>query len=196
LLQNDFEAARASLTAADRQYASVVDGPEWRTILRAGYQHFGIDQRDPRILLGYELAVAALNSIMTRCRRESVDLLVVLLPTKESVFWPRITDPDQHPGLREVARDESMFRERLIGHLGEIGIKVLDPLRALRTAATQPYYEHTEGHPNAEGHRIIAERIAEALLGIWPARPSTGPSPSGPVKTSDAPLLSMTVAPT
>ena len=164
LLSRNFETAVAALTPDSRTYASVMDGPGWRTILRAPYGRLGMDQRDPRILLGFELSVAALESIATGCRLEHVDLLVVVIPTKESVFWPRVSDPDRHPQLRELVEDETAARARLIRRLHDVHIAVLDVLSALQAAMTQPYPETLDGHPNPAGHRIIAEQVADWVL--------------------------------
>jgi lysophospholipase L1-like esterase len=123
-----------------------------------------LNQRDPRILLGFELSVEALVSMTARCRQEHVELLVAVLPTKESVFWPRVTDRDSHPQLQGLVEDEMAFREGLIRRLRDAHIAVLDLLSELRTATAQPYPETLDGHPNAAGHRIIAERVGGWII--------------------------------
>jgi hypothetical protein len=115
-------------------------------------------------MLGFELSIAALESIAARCRLEHVHLAVVVLPTKESVFWPRIGNVDGHPQLRELVEDEATFRVQLVRRLYDANIAVLDLLPALRTAETQPYPETLDGHPNAVGHRIIAEQVARSAF--------------------------------
>jgi hypothetical protein len=164
LLSQNFETAVAALTPESRTYVSMIDGPGWRTILRTPHRRLGMNQRDPRILLGFELSVAALESIATQCRLEHVDLLVVVIPTKESVFWPRVSDPDRHPQGRELVEDETAFRARLVRRLHDAHIAVLDVLSALQAAMTQPYPENLEDHPNLAGHRIIAEQVAGWVL--------------------------------
>jgi hypothetical protein len=161
-LHDNFDQAVAALTPTDRTYVSVVDGPGWRTILTAPYRRLVLDQRDPRILLGFELAVGALDSIATRCRREGIDVLVVLIPTKESVFWPRITAPDTHPQLRELVVDEAILRTRLLQRLEGARVDVVDVLPALRMAVAQPFHAGTDGHLSPAGHVVVAD-----LVGGW-----------------------------
>jgi hypothetical protein len=161
---NRFDRAVAALTPADRKHVSLVDGPGWRTILTAPYRRRGLDRDDPRILLGFELSVHALETIATRCRAQGIQALVVLLPTKESVFWPRITNPDAHPQLAELVADEAALRERLLQRLERAGVDVVDVLSELRTANTQPYHESADGHLNPAGHVIVADRVAAWVL--------------------------------
>jgi SGNH hydrolase-like domain, acetyltransferase AlgX len=164
LLSRNFERAVASLTATDRLYVSIVDGPDWRTILTARYRHIVLNQRDPRILLGFELAAAALESMAAQCRSAGVDFVVVLIPTKESVFWPRIRTPKAHAELEELVVDETALRARLVQRLKGAGVEVIDVLPALRAAAAQPYLQDADGHPSPAGHAIIAERLADWVV--------------------------------
>jgi hypothetical protein len=155
-----FEAAVAGLTPMDRLHVSVVDGPDWRTILTAPYRHLVLDRRDPRVLLGFELVVGALRSIADGCRAAGVDTLFVLIPTKESVFWPRVSKPEAHGQLRQLVSDEDALRAELVRRLTDAGLEVTDLLSALRTSASQPYFENSDGHPSPAGHVIIANRVA------------------------------------
>jgi hypothetical protein len=171
LLSRSYERAVAALTPTDRAYVSVVDGPAWRTILTAPYRRLVLDQRDPRILLGFERAVAALESIAAGCRSAGVELLVVLIPTKESVFWPRIQKPDNHPQLHELIADEAAVRDRLLGRLQRAGIDVIDILPALRASVEQPYLPDADGHPSPAGHAVIAQQVAGWVIEHAPPRP-------------------------
>jgi hypothetical protein len=159
-----FERAVAAITPKERPYLSIVDGPDWRTILNPTYRRLAVDQRDPRILLGFELAVEALESLAARSRAAGVDMLVVLLPTKESVFWPRIRVPVAHPELREAVLDEATLSARLVQRLERAGVEVLDLQPVLKAASAQPYFEDLDGHPSPSGHTIIAERVAAWIL--------------------------------
>ena len=162
LLPREFRSAASALTPAQRQFASPLDGPEWRTILTPPYRGRVLDDRDPRIRLGFETARHAVRLIGERCRAAHVDLLVVFMPTKENVFWPRVTDPDRHPGLRRLVADEERLKQEWISDLNAAGIKSLDVLPALRAAPAQPYYENVDGHPNETGQRIVAGAVAAA----------------------------------
>ncbi len=160
LLSRKFSTAARSLTPLQRQFASAFDAPGWRTILTAPYRGRVLDDRDPRIRLGFEIARRAVRTIGERCRAAGVDLLVVLLPTKESVFWPQVPAPDVHPGLRQLIFDEERLRQEWIADLRASGVAYLDAQEALRAAPNQPYHEDADGHPNETGQRIIAAAVA------------------------------------
>ncbi len=160
LLSREFTSAASALSPAQRQFASPLVGPDWRTILTAPYRGRVLDDRDPRIRFGFAIARHAVRAISERCQAAGVDLLVVLIPTKESVFWPRVAAPDRPPGLRQLVTDEERLRQEWVSDLRASGVKYLD---ALRAAPTQPYYEDVDGHPNETGQRIIATAVAARL---------------------------------
>jgi lysophospholipase L1-like esterase len=164
LQSKDFETVVAALTPADRPYVSVFNDGDWRTILRPAYGRLGLNHRDPRIELGIERSFQALEAITARCRQRGVALVVVLLPTKESVVSPRVTSADAH--LAELVADESRARERFTRWALNSDIPMLDALSALQASTAQPYPEHLDGHPNRVGHRVIAEMIAGGICKV------------------------------
>ena len=167
ILSRNFGMAAAALTPAERRYASPLEADTWRTILTSVYRGQVLDDRDPRIRIGFEAARAALLTMHDRCRAVGVPLLVVLLPTKESVFWPRVRDPAAHPGLEALVADERRLRSELIAMLTEFEIPHIDVLEPLRSAPAQTYFEDVDGHPNTTGHAVIAATVvghAQRLL--------------------------------
>jgi len=163
LLSRRFETAAAALPPAHRQYASPVEASGWRTILTSGYRFQVVDDRDPRLRLGFEVMRAAIRRTAERCRASGVRLLVLLVPTKESVFWPRVANPDDHTNLRPLVANENRLRAELTATLVADGIEVLDLLDILRQSPAQPYPEDTDGHPNPLGNQVIAEAVATRL---------------------------------
>jgi hypothetical protein len=149
-----------TLTPSDLSYVSVVDGPDWRTVLTPRYRRLVLDRRDPRVLLGLERTVAAVTTMAAQCRAAGTGFLVVLIPTKESVFWPRLAAPRAHAHLPELVADEAALRSRLTERLVRAGVDVIDVLSALRQAPVQPYLTSADGHPSPAGHVVIAEQVA------------------------------------
>jgi hypothetical protein len=163
LLSKQFSTAVAALTPALREYVSPEDGTEWRTILTPRYRLKALDDRDPRIRLGFEAMRSSIVRMAQKCRRAGVRFLVALMPTKESVFWPRVKDPDRHAGLREQVSLEDRWRGELSEALRNHGIEMVDLLGRLRQAPSQPYYEDIDGHPNFVGNQVIEAAIAVHL---------------------------------
>src|SRR5919106_2793055 len=161
ILSRDFALAAAALTPDERRYASPLDAGTWRTVLTSAYRHQVLDDSDPRIRLGFEAARAALLTMHERCRAAGIPLLVVLLPTKESVFWPRVRDPAAHPGLEGLVANEARLRGELIAALAAREIPHVNVLRPLRSSPAQTYFEDVDGHPNATGHAVIAATVTE-----------------------------------
>lgn len=162
VLSRDFARAVRALTPAQQPYAWPVEAGGWRTILTPRYRAAILDDRDPRIRAGVEISIAALTTIYTRCRSAEVVLLVVLLPTKESVFWPRV-QAIAPPEVAALVADEARLRKELQGALERVGIPYLDALPALQEGTSQPYFEDIDGHLNDVGHDIVERLVASWL---------------------------------
>ena len=156
---SDFETAVRSLTPEDRASMLIVDRPGWRTILTPAYRGRVEDDRDVRIRLGFEVVKGSLNSLANRSRSAGVKLLVVLIPTKETVLW---SHADQtNPALSRLFDNENRLKTELFDFLSSHDIDVVDVSDRLRTATRQPYFENADGHPNAWGNRLIADAVIE-----------------------------------
>jgi hypothetical protein len=160
----DFERAVASLTDEQRSYYSAIEGSDWRTVLTPAQRAKVLDVEDPRIRLGFEVCSDALVATHLKAEEAGADLLVVLLPTKESVFKPHVANPEEHANLVDVWESERQLGAELKRRLGERGIRVLNPIAALSHAHRQTYFEDADGHPNAWGHEIIAREIGRVLM--------------------------------
>lgn len=165
LLSRDFEAVKRGLEDDQRRYCSPQDDGEWRTILTAPYRGFTVDPEDPRVEAGFLVSLHALEQIIAMAEGASARMLVVLIPTKETVFASRVEDPAAHPGLARLVENEARYRGRLVDALRARRVEVVNVLPALRAASRQPYFEDADGHPNQYGHEIIAAAVATALQG-------------------------------
>lgn len=163
LLSRHFETAVAALPAAYRPYVSPVEAFGWRTILTPAYRFQVVDDRDPRLRLGFEVMRSAVVRMAERSRGSGARLLVLLVPTKESVFWPRVPNPDSVTSLRELVANEDRLRAELAATFAADGIEVLDLLDVLRQSPAQTYPEDIDGHPNAVGNELIAQAVAARL---------------------------------
>jgi len=147
----------------------VVDGTEWRTILMPSYRAQALNDRDPRIRLGFELAHVALRTIADRCRETNVRILVLLLPTKENVFFPHAKMAGSDRSLETLVANEERLKRECIEGLESRRIAYVDLLQPLRSAPAQPYFEDVDAHLNPAGHRIVAAQVA-----AWLNRPRVG----------------------
>jgi hypothetical protein len=168
LLSRNLDTAAQALTPDKARFASVLDGQGWRTILTAPYRNRVIDDSDPRIRVGFEVSREAVRQMAKRCKAAGVEFLVVLIPTKEAVFFPRVADPAAHAGLQQVVGNETRLKEEWIADLEARDIKYVDAWKPLKDASTQPYPEDIDGHPTAGGHRVIAEEVVRNLPNMNP----------------------------
>ena len=165
LLARDFHKAKVNLTKRQLSLVSFYDGPSWQTILTSPYRLRVMDAADPRIRTGIEITKQMLDRMHLRVSESGARYLVLLLPTKEYVFWPRIENPDEHKLLAELVRHEDRIHDELMRYMQDRGIDFIDPVTELRESERQPYFPDGNGHPNALGHKIIAEKVLEFIEG-------------------------------
>lgn len=145
---------------------SVFKGPMWRTVFTAPYRFSRLDDRDPIIHTGVEVSKSVLLAMAKKAREAGVTFVVVLIPTKESVFAPRVTDLNEYPYFESLVTTEARLRTEIYSVLQENSVPTVDLLQTLQDAEHQPYYESVDGHPNSYGHRLIGLAISQFLLDL------------------------------
>jgi hypothetical protein len=119
-------------------------------------------------LEGLRLTIHALDAMHATCQKKGIRLVVVLIPTKLSVFAPYLDWAEQrelNSLLRRTIENESELRRKLVSHLESSEIVYVDPLEELRAVAmVAPIYSRSlDVHPLSEGYRVIAKSIAWSL---------------------------------
>jgi hypothetical protein len=90
----------------------VIESEDVRTVLTVPYRGFAVNHRDARIQEGLKITEEVLEQMADRCRKADTKFLVLLIPTKESVFQPLARKGDIEsvkfqviPAAREVVFD-------------------------------------------------------------------------------------------
>jgi hypothetical protein len=129
------------------------------------------------------------------CREHGCRLLVVVIPTKETVFADYLLrDSKVHlrDAIADVVGHERVARERLMAFLDAARIPHVDTLAALRSQVSGQLYTRSDRdmHPGRNGYRVIGQTVAEYLQrhpwGGDERRTSTEPSLGGPRQRADS----------
>jgi hypothetical protein len=151
-------------------YDTVLDIPE-KNILEAFRPKgvlFGLDQDSPNVREGMRLTFELLKRMNEKCKQNNVQFLVVVIPTKETVFSEYL----QHNSaihmqdvVDKLLASERSARKQTFGFMDENGIEYVDPLPNLKKNVEVGLYALSAGdmHPNRNGYRIIGESIFEYL---------------------------------
>ena len=167
---------REPLVAVQQRWA----GP----LAQGGNQAYRFKHHPEEAEEAFEDALTACLAIRGLCAREGVALLFVLVPTKVDADAGKQGEEalDEFRALLGLTPDEVALNrrlgERLAAALEAEGVACIDPTDAMR-ADPRPLYWTTDHHLNVEGHRFVAELLAERLPEILPDRASTalaGPS--------------------
>ena len=171
--------APTSYAAADRAWAhdeptlGAVGGQgAAATVLTPGLRLLALDLADPRVAEGARLTEMFMQLIDQQVRQRGSHLLVVLIPTKESVYAALAGSPLTASHQRVVTM-ETQVRRRISDFLEGQHIAHVDALPALQAAAprgTALYPSDSDGHPTAGGYAVIAQAVAPMLSARAPAR--------------------------
>ena len=110
----------------------------------------------------------AVRLMKNQCKTYNLPLLIVLIPTKELVF-KKVAFQDRDGVSSDyltLLENEETFWKMAKTFLETEGIFYIDSLFILRDylrQGKQPYKMSQDGHPNAIGHKAIAELVLKKI---------------------------------
>jgi hypothetical protein len=129
----------------------------------------GLDQEEKSVKEGMRISFQLIHDMNEICRSKNIAFVVVVIPTKESVFSNYIeknTNLALSDVIDNVILNERKAREKLFTFFKEANIQYIDTLAQLRQAIDHEKlyaYHAVDMHPNRNGYKIIAKAIAEFI---------------------------------
>ncbi|HVY56001.1 MAG TPA: hypothetical protein VHC46_09625, partial [Thermodesulfobacteriota bacterium] len=141
-----------------------------RTGFTPGQRLKGLDLSRPEVREGLDLSLAFLDRMNELALRNGIELIVVIIPTKESVFARYIEGNKSLPASDKIdylLRNEREADSEIRKYFDEHGIRYVDALGPLSEGAgkEQIYPNNFGGHENGNGYRIIAGAVKKYLDG-------------------------------
>ena len=124
----------------------------------------GLDLEDPEVKEGLRLSLEFFNRMNMLLEGTDTKFLVVIIPTKESVYAEYIEGDKSLPASEKLDRliaNEREVNAEVKEYFDAHGIAYVDVLGALsqKAGSEQLYPANFGGHTNGNGYRIIAETI-------------------------------------
>ena len=163
----------ADRSRAERARGCTVDsGSPFPTLLTPSQRLEDVDLSSPTIQDGLEITQKILTRMRRRADEAGTRLLILLIPTKETVF-DGLADASRDPGcadvMRRVVSNEQIIRSRIVEELEQEGTAYVDVLPALKSgvhAGTERMFLRSgDMHPNEQGYRAIAAVIEPSVRG-------------------------------
>jgi hypothetical protein len=127
-----------------------------------------LNQKSPEVQEGMRITFELLEKMNDICRQNNAQFVVVIIPTKETVFADYLEHkPMVHLGsvIDELILNERIATKELIKFFHSSGIHYVETLPALRRAVDQELYYRgaSDMHPGKNGYRVIAQAVAEYI---------------------------------
>lgn len=151
-----------------------IDVPGGITFLTPGLRRAALDLADAKVQEGLDLTTRALAQIAELCISHDVELLVLLIPTKERVYSDRVLQGGidlANSSFQELVAFEERVKRQIRMQLEVSNVPYVDLLEPLQAAAAlNAIFPENDGHPNALGYSIIASQVSD-----WISREGVAP---------------------
>lgn len=137
-----------------------------RTFLTPKKRLIALDRDDGKVERGFGEAMSVLGEMGAVCREQDIELLVLLIPTKETVYR-RYVEKHRHALanvdlLEKLLADEEFYFHRSAAALMAFDIDHIDLRQAMsdQLSSQSLYPSHDDGHPNRHGYEVIAREVS------------------------------------
>lgn len=152
------------------------DTPHQETRFRNSHRLAGIDIADQHVQEGLRLTQVFLEAMHRDVQEHNAQLLVALLPTKQSVYQPLVgQERSENELFSQIIYSQNSLTEQLVAHSEEQGYMLIDTLPTLQHALLQGgqlYPTSIDDHPNAQGYHVYAEVLSSAIATMTSSTPS------------------------
>jgi len=160
------------MSADQRMSWSDPAAPAVKTVFTAQSRLVVQDLALPNVREGMRISQRALAALKDEADQQRVELLVVLIPTRERVYcrYLRSTAANLPPAHLKLCEAEDAAKSELVRSLVAKGIRHVDATAALEAQVerhVQIYPPTSDGHPTPLGHRVIAD-VAHAAASKQP----------------------------
>ena len=129
-----------------------------------------LNQKSAAVQEGMRVTFELLARMNALCREHNAQLVVVVIPTKETVFAEYLRkDPNLHlrPVIDDLVENEKAATAKLTAFLASQSIPQIETLAALRRGVSNQLYTRSDRdmHPGRNGYKVIGDEVARFLSG-------------------------------
>src|SRR3989344_2966618 len=141
-----------------------------KTFFRNGERVKGVDLEDKNTIEGLRLTKLFLSRINKKVKDADSELLVVFIPTKQSVYFDKIGQKGEDNFLfSKIVKNEKNIKNDLSDFATEENFYVVDILPSLQesvNSGVRLYPDSIDDHPNIDGYRKYSEAIESIVMSL------------------------------
>lgn len=153
-----------NLVSQYSDYFDIYESENVRTLFTPAYRQLVVNIESPIIQEGLRISKHQYAEIQNLVESANVELLIVLIPTKEMIYAPYLNE--LNTAHMTLVAQETHIRSEMTAFFDENEIAYVDILPAMQNAVEEDiaiYPQTFDGHPNDNGYRIIAQVIADYI---------------------------------
>lgn len=167
-LKEKMQFRQAARNADPVTTALIIPEKNVREAFRPGGMVTRLDQTSRPVIEGMRITFELLKTMDEVCRKNGCQFIVVVIPTKETVFADFLQGNQGvhlNAEIEKVLVNERLARANLFAFLDQAMIPYVDTLPSLKAATGQELYARTtqDMHPGKNGYRIIGAAAADFL---------------------------------
>ena len=122
----------------------------------------------PQVAQAYQRLENIIADMVTYSKNQNIELAIAIIPTKETVYFPKVAPRLNKEELESFRKLETMERElvkRIEALTRKLQVRSVDLLPSLRRAVGlgQDIYPFNDPHPNGAGYKVIAKTLNEEI---------------------------------
>jgi len=167
-IERDYERHVQASSARERRSCFRFSDGDWKTVFDNTLRARLVDSHDERTLAALDVAKRISGTMNSSIIESGGEFLVILFPTKETVFSNRMNTenipvPGVYSEMESITGSEQFLKDSLIEYFDEEGIAYIDMLPYLQGAERQPFFGHSDSHPNKFGNFVIARTVNDFI---------------------------------
>ncbi len=147
------------------------DIDEIKTFFRNGERIRGVDLNDQNTKEGLRLTELFLSEINKKVVDSGSKLLVVFIPTKQSVYKEKVGEKGQNNAIfQAIVENENIIKKEIENSAKENGFKTLDILDYMQESLEKNirlYPDSIDDHPNSVGYIKYAEAMLPSIFDLF-----------------------------
>jgi len=170
------DAPKLKMPLTESSYWKVKFNDGMETVFTPDYRYLSNRSDNPAVRVGYEIMGKIAQKMGEIAEKNHVKLVFTIIPTKELVFKKKVMMENIRPRedykalVDEEEKNLMALAEELHGVPGAVYVDLLESLQHAAIESQNLYLSQSDGHPNADGYKLIGAVLSKEVVKLLPVK--------------------------